>query len=185
MLIDEDTVQRDLLIAGMPFKVPAPFTEGYTLNSNEAAAMNQLLGENLRNNFAAKIKKDFEAAETANTPKASLEALQAELSAYAGNYEFGVRRSSSGSVGSSADPIDRELQKMARELVKGRLKEKGYKLKTFDDETIQGLCDKLIEQRPAMRDEAERRVNMLKDMAAAADDLGELPDPAAPAPAEA
>lgn len=162
MEITDETPRRDLIIAGMPFKVPAPFVEGHPLSANEASALNGLLAENLRNNFAAKIKKDSEAAEAAGSEKPTLEALQAELSAYAETYEFGVRRTGSGVIGTSTDPVERELNKMARELVKGRLKEKGFKLKEIPEETIQDLVDKLIESRPALRAEAERRVNSLK-----------------------
>lgn len=173
--ITDETPMRDLVIAGMQFKIPAPYTEGHPLTANEASALNGLFGENLRNNFAIQIKRQNEEAETKQTEKPSLEALQAELDVYAGGYEFGVRRSSSGSIGTSADPVEAETQKIARELVKSRIKERGLKLKSFPEETIQDLVDKLIASRPGLREEAVRRVNSLKAIGSGEDEI-ELPD---------
>lgn len=182
--ITENTPQRDLVISTMPFKVPAPYFIGHVLTENEASALNGLLAENLRNNFAAKIKKDFEAADEKGTERPSLETLQTELTAYAETYEFGVRRAGSGTIGTSTDPVERELNKMARELIKSRLKEKGVKLKSITEENLQELVDKLIAGRPALRLEAERRVNSLKELDAGEVDLTETIAAAGAASAE-
>jgi len=181
--ITDETPLRDLMIAGMQFKVPAPYGEGHTLTANEASALNGVLAENLRNNFAIQIKRQLQTAETNGTEKPSLETLQSELTDYAAEYEFGVRRTSSGSIGTSADPVEAEAQKMARELVKVRIKERGYKLKSFTDDAIQDLCDKLLAARPGLREEAARRVQRPKAISGS-DDIP-LPEPTADAEAAA
>ena len=47
---------EQIIIQGVTFNVPTPYAEGHVLATNEASALNQLLHENLRNNFASKVK---------------------------------------------------------------------------------------------------------------------------------
>ena len=54
---------QTITIQGGQFQIPMPFSEGHTLNGPEASAMNQLFAENIRNNFAGKMKKAEEAKE--------------------------------------------------------------------------------------------------------------------------
>jgi hypothetical protein len=47
---------EDVTIAGEVFKIDTPYTEGHTCTAGEASALNQVRHENLRNNFAKKVK---------------------------------------------------------------------------------------------------------------------------------
>ena len=51
MQFDTDTNRVAVTIAGAEFTVPAPFAEGHTLTAGEAAALNQLTRENVRNSL--------------------------------------------------------------------------------------------------------------------------------------
>ena len=48
--------RQELKIQGTVFTIDSPYSEGYQLKANEAAAMNQLLGENVRNNLAGLVR---------------------------------------------------------------------------------------------------------------------------------
>lgn len=109
-----------LTIAGESFNVADKFNEGHTLTANEAAAMNQLFRENVRNNFAAKVTK----AKEANA--FDLSAFQAQLDTYASTYEFGVRVTRGGGTGSKSDPVAKEAFNLALEAVKNAIKAKGH-----------------------------------------------------------
>ncbi len=49
-----------ITIQGANFNAPQPYDEGHVLTVNEASALNQVFAENLRNNFAARIKRSAE-----------------------------------------------------------------------------------------------------------------------------
>ena len=48
--------KQRLTIQGVDFEIDSPYVEGYSLKSNEASAMNQLLAENIRNNMATTVR---------------------------------------------------------------------------------------------------------------------------------
>ena len=50
------TEQRRIKVEGLIFNAPAPYRQGHILNENEANTLNQTFAENLRNNFAKKVK---------------------------------------------------------------------------------------------------------------------------------
>ena len=76
------TIQKQL------FNVPNRYAAGHVLTEGEANALNQTYHENLRNNFAGRVKEGGDHA-----------TLQTELDAYAASYQFGERR------GVSADAV--------------------------------------------------------------------------------
>ena len=68
--VTDDTKFSEITIQGMGFAVPIVYAEGHPLTANQAAALNQVLAENLRNNFASKVKEAVTAAAKANEIKA-------------------------------------------------------------------------------------------------------------------
>lgn len=134
---------QTITIQDVTFTIPAPYSEGHVLVANEAAALNQLLGENIRNNFAAKMKKAKEEGKTLG---------QSDLDEYAASYSFGVR---SGG-GPKLDPIEREARILAAEQVKKLFKQKGIKIKDAEESgKLEEFTTKLLEKYPAIRDQAK------------------------------
>jgi hypothetical protein len=109
--IPNNVQTKQIIIQGHAFVVPVPFSEGHVLSGGEASAMNQVFHENLRNNFASRIKK------LEGDGAIDISSLQNELDEYAVEYEFGVRQSAT-----AADPVEREAMKLARQAVKAALK---------------------------------------------------------------
>lgn len=134
----EETAKKTITIANVEYVIPQPFAEGHVCTANEANALNQLLAENCRNNFAEKVKK----ADEGSKP------TQEEFDAYVAGYEFGVR-----SV-TTKDPIEKEMRKIVEASLAKWLASKGLsKNKMPKDEyenaianTLEANYDKLREQ---------------------------------------
>lgn len=151
-------------IAGEIFAVPEPYVEGQPLAANEAHALNQLLHENLRNNFAAKVKK----AKDGGT--LDLAALQADLDTYAQGYKFGNR--SVGTARVTLDPVEREARALAKAAIVDTIKAKGKKLKDYTADQITAAVDTLLAREPKYQLAAEQLVAQRNAVAGAAmDDL--------------
>lgn len=103
-----ETPKKVITIANVEYSIPQPFAEGHVCTANEANALNQLLAENCRNNFAEKVKKAEDVKPT-----------QEEFEAYVAGYEFGVR-----SV-STKDPIEKEMRKIVEASLAKWLASKG------------------------------------------------------------
>lgn len=175
------TVAPSITIQGLIFPVAAPYEEGHQCNSAEAATLNQTRHENLRNNFRTTVLKAFEAAKKDGreglNDKEKAELLS-KFGAYEQEYEFAGKRASRGPV----DPVEREARKIAREIILGAMRAKGLSMKDRPEGEMDSNIDLLLSKRPGIREEAKKRVQSLKDMAA--ESLGEEIDfaPAAPAP---
>src|SRR5262245_45849295 len=78
-----------ITIQGQTFKVPIRYSAGHQLTDGEAGALNQTFHENLRNNFASKVRDGIEAG-------VPVETLQQQLDDYATDYQFGVRSGGGG-----------------------------------------------------------------------------------------
>src|SRR5215813_3160773 len=105
---------ESITIQGKTFTVPVKYTAGHVLKENEAGALNQTFWENLRNNFAGKVKEGVEAG-------TGDDVLQKQLDDYAADYEFGERR---GGGGFRGDAVMTAAMGIARELVRNALKVK-------------------------------------------------------------
>lgn len=103
-----------ITIQGQTFKVPIRYSAGHQLTDGEAGALNQTFHENLRNNFASKVRDGIEAG-------VPVETLQQQLDDYATDYQFGVR---SGGGGFRGDPVMTLAMNMARDLVRNAVKAK-------------------------------------------------------------
>lgn len=171
--IQEDTPYSELTIAGLTFSVPRPYKMGDVLTEGEASQLNQVFGENLRNNFAAKIRSKVDEYRKANSIPEDQEvgadvldkdALDSEFEEYAEKYEFGVRQASSGPR-APADPVGREAQRIAWERIKVALKKKNFQLDSISKEQRAKLIADALARYPAIREEAERHVNISAEIA--------------------
>jgi hypothetical protein len=104
-----------ITIQGQAFRVPIRYAAGHQLNEGEASALNQTFHENLRNNFASKVRDGTEAG----VPQ---ETLQQQLDDYANDYQFGVR---SGGGGFRGDPVMTTAMNLAREIIRNAVKARG------------------------------------------------------------
>lgn len=157
-------MSETIVIQGLEFNVPAPYVAGHVLSENEASALNGLLHENLRNNFAAKVKKAREGVPEGEA--VDIAALQAELDTYASTYEFNVRRAGGGG-GVKRDPVEREALKLAKDAIYNALKAKGKKRKDYTVEQIEEAAEKLLasDKGASIRAAAEARVKAAQAVA--------------------
>lgn len=157
----EQTMSEQITIQGLEFTVPVRYSEGHTLTEGEASALNQVFHENLRNNFAARIKKLKEA----NGEAIDVEALQSDLNAYAEAYQFGVR--TAGGPRTVADPVKREAIALAKVAIKAALAKKGKSLKDAGgNEWLAKAAEEAVATRPVFMEQAKARLDQLKDLAA-------------------
>ncbi len=162
---------EQIIIQGVEFNVPTPYAEGHVLAANEASALNQLLHENLRNNFASKVKAARGDDPARNLTESEVAELQAALDDYASGYQFGVRAVRS-SAGPSLSAVDREAISLAKAAIKAALKAKGFDVKSLDKDELQVKAEELIERRPEFRATAQERINAKKSIASASlDDI--------------
>lgn len=146
-----------LTIQGLTFSVEPRYSEGHVLSEVEANVLNQTLAENLRNNFAAHIKRKKEAGEELDNA-----ALQSEFADYAAEYVFNGKRTARVVV----DPVDREARKMASQCIREALRKRGMDPKTLEEGKMDEMVDGLLAKRPEIREEAQRRINAAKNVAA-------------------
>jgi|SRR5215472_12828799 len=152
---------EQITIAGHTFNVPVRYEEGHELTENEAGALNQTYHENLRNNFASKVKDGVAAGK-------SVEDLQTELDSYAESYQFGVRTGG----GPVRDPVMSEAMTIAKNKIRDHLRKKGVKWKNVEAKAVTEAAKKLIAKSPEIMELAKQRVEEAKS--AAATDLESL-----------
>lgn len=147
MQIAKDSASRALTIAGVGLSIAAPFTEGHTCTSNEATVLNQILGENVRNNLSKSVKEAVEKAGSIDS--VDLAALQASIDTYIETYEFGVRRGGGGGR-TAMSPEDSFKMAFAKTKVKNGLKKKGHVLKTVAAAEITRLATEALAANPKL-----------------------------------
>lgn len=172
--VTENTPYADITIQGLTFNYPKPYNEGeHVLTAGEAHTLNQTLGENLRNNYAATIRRKLEEYKKANNLPEDQEVgadvldkeeLDEEFNKLAAEYEFGVR-SGGGGTRAPADPVGREAHKIAKEKVKIALKKKNVELSSVSKEQMDAFIKQVIERYPEVRAEAQRRVEAASSLA--------------------
>lgn len=141
----ENTVRSNIKVSKVNYTIPCPFEEGHVCTANEAKALNQLLKENVRNNFASKIKED------APIPS------QEEFDAYVSNYEFGIRSIT------STDPVMKEMIKIAEGLVMKAIEKAGLTKKSLGTEAFNKKVDEILanpEHEAKIRAKAEQIVEI-------------------------
>jgi len=153
---------EQITIAGKTFNAPLRYEEGHELSAGEASALNQTYHENLRNNFAKRVKDATEAGAF------DQDAMQSEFDAYAAEYQFGVRTGG----GATRDPVMSEALNIARGMIRAALKKKGLAQKSVEPAVITAKAKELIGKRPEIMELAKTRV--AEAQAAASDDLSDF-----------
>lgn len=161
----ENVETQEVTIQGVVFAAPAPYSAGHEINEAEAKTLNQVLGENLRNNFANNVKTEKEKGELTEE---TIQALRAAFAEYAAKYEFSGKRQARAPV----DPVEREAQKIAKQTITAALTQKGHKVKDLKEGQLDELVSQLLSKRPEIREEARRRISASQAIAAEA--LGDL-----------
>lgn len=124
-------------IDGTQFLISQPYEPGHVINEAEARALNQTRSENVGNNVRAKLKEMKEANE-------SEQALADYVASYDAEYILTL-----GAVSATRklDPVEKEAQRIARELLKNHLAETGRKLTVAPEgETEESWKEKVQEQ---------------------------------------
>ncbi len=138
-------------INGMQFEISAPYAEGHVVSAIEARVLNQTRAENIGNNARAKIKEMQEAGNS-----------ESEILDYVAgvdqNYEF---TAAGVSASRRLDPVEREANKIARELLKAHLAQSGRKLTVAPE----GLTDEEWDDK--VSSEVERIAGLDEVLAAA------------------
>ena len=124
------------------------------LSALEADKLNHVLADNVRTSLVAKIKK---AVEAGNVDAA---ALSKEFQAYADAYSFTVRAPKA-----AADPVAKEANKIAKEQVLAAIRRKGGNPADYTAEQLSEYIAKVIQHKPEIMEEAERRVNSSRQIA--------------------
>lgn len=175
MDIPADSPLKEIIIQGLAFSVPMPFKTGDTLNEGAAAQLNQVLHENVRNNFAGAVK---DAVKDAPDGDVDNMALQKALEEHIEGYEFGVRR---GGSFRPVDPVDAEALDIAVVLVKESIKRQGRKVSEFTPAQIRGEAQNQLGRFPQIREKAEAVVAARKGAAAGIQLTADMqPEPPAP-----
>jgi hypothetical protein len=128
---NETTPRETYTIAGKTFTIVQPFAEGHPLTGGQASALNQVFAENMRNNFAGKVKEAVDAGTF------DADVFQGQLDDYMADYEFGVR---TGGGGRTSDPVQAEAMNIARDAVRRAIVAKGHKLADVKASTISELA---------------------------------------------
>lgn len=169
---------KDIVVDGLTFQAELPYKEGHPLTAGEAVALNQTYSENLRNNFANRVKKAKASAKATRIqawhdagkegpepnddtiPADEMAKLQAAWDEYVTLYEFNGRRVSRP----QGDPIDREARKMARAVITTHCKEQTPPVNTkdFTDERWDDLINQVLEKYPDIKEQARVRVEANK-----------------------
>jgi hypothetical protein len=138
-IITDSTPTAEYTIAGKQYNIPRPYVAGHVLTAGEASSMNQTLAENVRNNMAKKLEGAFEGKPATETEAAvepiSAEEAQAQVTAYAKEYEFGERGPSSPRM----DPEEKEARSMAATYVAAWVKSQGKTAKDYETEELDAL----------------------------------------------
>lgn len=152
---------EQITISGHSFNVPVRYEEGHEMTAGEASALNQTYHENLRNNFAKKVKDAGESPD--------LGALQIELDKYAEDYQFGIR---TAGAGVSRDPVASEAMRIAKKQVGELIRKSGKKVSDYEADAIVGAAKALIAKDSTIMDMARARV--AEQQSLASEDLGDI-----------
>ena len=158
--------RHDITIQGIIFSAAQLYDEGHELSPVEAGVLNQTRDENLRNNYAAKIKaalKEAKVDAVSDLPEDVVSSLVAAFPGFEEGYEFGSRGGAR-----EVDPVRKQALILATDKVKEALKGKGHKLSEVGAEKIRELAENAIDKNPAFLAKAEQVVAARK---AASDDL--------------
>lgn len=135
---------HDITIQGLIFPARQIFDEGHALTAVEASVMNQTRDENLRNNYAAKIKalmKDSKAEKVSDLPPDLVKELQDKFPTFEEAYEFGSRGGAR-----EVDPVKKQAMLFATDSVKKALQKKGHKLSDIGTDKIREMAEAAVDK---------------------------------------
>ena len=147
---------HDITIQGLVFPARQIFDEGHILSAVEAGVMNQTRDENLRNNYAAKIKatmKDEKVDSVGALNKEALTQLQSNFPTFEEAYEFGSRGGAR-----EVDPERKQAILLATDSVKKALQKKGMTLRDVGADKIRDMAQAAIEKYPKFLEKAKEIV---------------------------
>ena len=127
---------QDIVIQKTTFIAPAPYAAGHVLTAPEAEALNQTLAENLRNNFAARMKRAAEDGE---------QLTQHDFEKYAHAYSFGARVTTT-TTRVVRDPIATEERNLAKDAIRQAIRDKGLKVKDVPAETFEAYVNRAVSE---------------------------------------
>lgn len=169
---DTATAAASIKIQGHNFTLgrAVPYTTGHPLTEVEASVLNQTWLENLRNNFAAKVKAALEKLpehERTNPPEELLATLSTEFNTYASDYTFGHR-----APRAHVDPVEHLARKLAKEAILTKLRERKIEVKSVAAEKMEEYINGYLNKYPETRKEAKRRLDVMRKSATS--DLSDL-----------
>lgn len=153
---------KTITIADIMFQVTEPFAEGHSCTRAEASFLNDAFLSAVRSNFGKRLRTKIEALRKVRgkdaMPNATeVFALREEFTAYAQSYSLGTsaRRSS------FASPVERAAHRIAQDLVRERLRERGLRADDLPEGQFAAHVVK-VAARPEVIEEAKRRVDAAK-----------------------
>lgn len=147
------------------------FAEGHVMNEFEAAALNQLVQENTRNNLHQKWKREDDKGEGKSREERVAEAIE-----YQTNYQFGVRRSGRP-TSVVKDPVRAEALNIMKRLITQQLAANKKPIKGRGEEILARAEALLDSEKPIALSVWEKAREAVARMKEAADSLaGELDD---------
>lgn len=147
-------MSNPLTIQGMKFEFEDRYAEGYVLNTGEARALNNLLRENLRNNFSSKLR-------TARENGLPDETIREMFASYARTYNF---TAVSGEL-NNVTKLERMMRDMAKQVVEATAAKAGKSTKSFNDDQWDVAIAMVLRNRPDIRAEAERQLDQMAKLA--------------------
>jgi hypothetical protein len=148
---------RTITIQGYDFTATMPYAAGHVVTEAEAKALNQVRAENLRNNFASKIKAAKGEAE--GLTEEQLAELVAAFAEYDASYEFTL--ASVGGGKRETDPVQAEAKRIAKSLIAAKLAKEKRTMKSVDPdklaEAIATIAAQDKVQKMAKKNVAERQ----------------------------
>ncbi len=159
MDVTAETPIREITINKVTgFPCPEPFTTGHVCKPNEASALNQLLAENSRNNYASIVNQAKETWEKDENDEPimpdDLSELYAGYSAHVLGYEFGLRTGG----GRTGDPVKTLARQICRQKLLKKLKAQGTKASDVPKEAMSDLIDKAMVRNPHLMDLAREQI---------------------------
>lgn len=118
----------------LSFDIPFKFAPGHVCNENESNVLNQIMRENIGNNWRKKVQATLDGEKDA----LSEDDLRSQITAYAAGYEFSAVGAGGGREALS--PLEREARKIAKQVVVAMISQpseafpQGRKIKDIDEE---------------------------------------------------
>ena len=141
------------------FSVPQPYAEGQSLSAIEAKVLNQCFAENIANNQRKFVKAAMDGGDDAPT----MDEVVAGFAEYAAAYEFS--EAAAGGSRSTKTPLEREAEKIAKQLVNKKLRDSKRTKKDVSDDDYAAAVAKLAEDDKVLKI-AKRRVKENEELAA-------------------